>query len=136
MDNLDLIDAPPTRGNAKLDETACSFASYISECTVKPPLETEGGSTRSDHGVVLIVAQLPLVHHFTKRKFEYRPITNKGKEEFKRLVTLFDWSAIHKPTPSESAAALENVLNEFVCTCFPVKEKTVKSTDSAWISGR
>ena len=44
--DINLIQAPPTRRGAQLDETACNFSNYIKKCTVEPPFQAENG-TRS-----------------------------------------------------------------------------------------
>ena len=80
------VNAPPTRGSAKLDEISTNVIEYIDSTTSIPPLETEGG-IRSDHMMLLIGVEIPSVHRFTKNTFEYRPITENGKKKFLEMVS-------------------------------------------------
>ena len=103
--DIQLIDSPPTRGNVRLDQTASNIADFIVDSTAEPPLESDQG-TRSNHMSILIKARIPRVHHFTKTKLKYQPITEAGKEDFIRAVSLTDWSDVFVECPSKAAEIL------------------------------
>ena len=108
--SLKLIDTPPTRGNVILDETATNIADLVKRCKAYAPLCTEDG-VASDHKVVIIEALIPSIHHFTKRHFKFRPITEKGKKLFESKLTLLDWTPVYKESASESALAICQILD-------------------------
>ena len=122
-----------TTANATLDETACNIPEYLVESSVESPLQAANG-TESDHSTALLKFELPNIHHFTKKKFKYRPITKEGEEKFKREITLYNWQHIISiQDPSEAAAALTAALDDVVERCFPLVWVKYKSTDSPWI---
>ena len=131
--DLAVVQAPATRLGAKLDETVCNFLQNVKQCSVAAPLETESG-TRSDHGIVLVKAELDNHHHFSKRSFIYRPITEAGKEKIVRAVALQDWAGVCRGDASESAEALRVCLDELIADCFPAVTVRIKSSDHPWIT--
>ena len=131
FDDIKIIDAPATRNGAKLDETACNFE--IESCTAMPPLQSPEGIT-SDHNVLLCRSFLSSGHHFTKKTFTYRPITDEGKKKFQELVVEFNWEAICRGNSSEAADELREVLDKMVHDCFPLVTVNTKSTDDPWIT--
>ena len=130
---LVIVPTPPTRGTAVLDEIATNIPDNITECVTMPPLQSETG-TYSDHDIVLLSTKISSTHHFTKRSFKHRPITEKGKEKFIAAIVLTDWTFMMRDTSSESANALCQMLDGLVADCFPEVTTSIKSTDGPWIS--
>ena len=131
--DIKVVNSPATRQGAVLDEIGCNFGDKITSCTAEPPLQTAEG-TRSDHDILLIKANIPRRHHFTKRNFFHRPITEKGKDEFMSKLALVDWSFIMHLSSTEAADALAVVLDKLVHDCLPQVEIEVRSTDAPWIT--
>ena len=111
------VNAPPTRGDAKLDELVTNAISYIERTTLVAPLETPEG-VPSDHSMLLITALVPALHHFTKNKFEYCPITDQGRKEFISRLACTDWACIIGVDVHESADKLCACLDLMVEDCF------------------
>ena len=130
--DVKLVDTPGTRHGAKLDEVATNVEDHISKAGIVAPLASEGG-VLSDHHIQYICVDLPAVHHFTKNKFCYRPITEKGRQQFIAKLVEQDWAQITGSNSSESADNLAVLLDSFVTDCFPLVEVSYKSTDAPWI---
>ena len=119
--DIDLVKAPPTRRGAFLDQTACNFCDLIDD-------------TASDHSIVRTSAKFPNVHHFVTHRFRYQPISEKGKLEFIKMVTLHDWATVMGQNATESADALCKELDRMVDLCFPYVWVKYKSSDSPWVN--
>ena len=111
----------PTRRDACLDEIYTNVHSRIASLSVQLPLSKEDG-TNSDHSVVAASFKLPRAISSVARTFEFRPISTEGADKFGALLAAFDWAKIQRSTSSESASALDDVLQQFIIECFPLKK--------------
>ena len=55
-------------------------------------------------------------------------------EIFAKLLVPFDWSAIEGGGASEEANALNSILQDFIEQSFPLKTRTLRSTDAPWLT--
>ena len=129
-----MVETGPTRGNKCLDLMCTNFRDHISDVDVLPPLEDNLGENASDHRIIVLRADIPKRDHFTKKRINFRPYTQRGEEEFGTLLLSQDWSPMEVMDTSEAADWLTSILEEFMEACFPEKARIVKSSDYPWIS--
>ena len=128
------ISTGATRGSATLDVTYTNFNGLISETNTLPPHESNDGNSVSDHNIVHVALAKPVSHHFVKRSFTFRPITEHGKTKFKRELLACDWESIRGKDSSQSAEKLCALLDYLTNICFPEKTRTVKNCDKPWMT--
>ena len=129
-----LVDPVPTRGTACLDLSFSNLGPHITTVRSLPPLESNDNNTVSDHNIVSMSCKFPMHAHFTKKKITFRPFTTRGEAQFGREILSYDWSLIHDNCPNISAENLRVVLDSMINKCFPTKTRTIKSTDSPWLT--
>ena len=123
--------AGATRRGASLDEVYTNINNCIKEKAILKPLSKEDG-TKSDHDVIAASFKLPKNKRNKKIEFKFRPISKKGTEKFGEKLLLTDWSTIERASASESALALNDLLQQLVAECFPEKVKKINSNDAPW----
>ena len=128
LPDIQVLDTPPTGSSVCLDLIAANFKEDIMEVNVIGKLETVDG-IESDHSIISVQAQLAHSHQYTKIKISLRHHTSEGEEEFGRLLLQEDWSLCMGKCPSELADMLQARLALFMEKCFPVKVRTIRSTD-------
>ena len=129
---LRAVCAGATRNGYALDEIYCNIDRCIAEKEILRPLCKENG-TVSDHSIIAVSAKLPRASRNIVNKFKFRPLTKKGTEKFKALMLDTDWGQIKRATSSESAVALTSLLNTYIESCFPEKERKSRSNDLSLI---
>ena len=122
----------PTRRGAALDEIYTNVQERLECQHIQQPLSKEDG-TVSDHHIIAASFKLPRAIKSTSSTFTFRPITTEGVEKFGRLLAQFDWALLQRETSTESAVALNDTLQSFVSDCFPLKSRTVRSSDAPWL---
>lgn len=130
---IQLIQTPATRGEACLDKCYSNLTPFIKNSRVLPPLESNDGTTESDHKIIMVHSLFTRIHVFKKRKIRFRPYTKRGEKVFGELLINTDWSYLDK-TEKESATLMAERLDEYVSIAFPEKTRTYKSTDKPWIT--
>ena len=121
-----LIPNLPTRAGVALDLTYTNMS--IVEAKTLPPLESNSGLSTSDHDIALISASAPTGGHFTKKTFVFQPYTERGEQNFGRLLLNTDWSPLQQLDPSEAALELTLILERYSDMCFQRKTRTVKAS--------
>ena len=127
------LNAGATLGTSALDEIYSNLDHRVAEKIIFGPLCKDNG-TPSDHKIIAAAFRLPKKNKPVTTTFEFRPITVKGREEFKNKLLSTDWSTIHSGCPTTSAELFDGILQEFITSCFPVKKNKIKSTDTAWFN--
>ena len=114
-----------------LTQVSSDWLSHLLKKILRP-LQKENG-TLSDHAIIAAAYSLPRQNKVTKKTFSFRPITDKGIKVFEKLVISQDWSAIEKENATASADALNSLLRDFVEQSFPLRNRTIKSSDAPWV---
>ena len=130
--DIKLIEGLATRDGVPLDLTYTNLK--VKSASSLPPLESNSGFSKSDHNIVSVVIDAPPRNHFVKTTFSFRPFTERGKENFGRLLARTDWSSLQECDASAAATKFKDILDCYTDHCFPVKTRTVKSCDPPWIS--
>ena len=73
--DVHLLPSGPTRGNETLDLV---FTNVTSTTQIKPPLESDDGSLKSDHSTVLVESSIGNEHRFEWKFIKSRPKTDRG----------------------------------------------------------
>ena len=126
------VNAGATRRGAALDEIYSNVTDRVHEKLIQSPLCNDQGID-SDHSVIAASFKLPKQAKSVAIKFKFRPITVEGIESFRRKIVPFDWSAIRKSCATQSAEALNKVLQSFVEECFPERTRSIRNTDAPWL---
>ena len=129
---LSAVSAGATRCGSNLDEIYTNVHQRLEEKCIQKPLAKNDG-TESDHSVISASFKLPKTTTSFCQKFSFRPITTIGVESFKQMILAQDWEEIRKPSSSQSAQALDDILQRFVVACFPLKERSIRNTDAPWL---
>ena len=132
--DIQLVNPVPTRGSACLDLTFSNLGSYIVTVRSLPALESNDGYTTSDHNIVSMSCNFPRHAHFTKKKITFRPFTTRGESQFGREILSVNWNLILDSCPNVAAENLRTTLDSIINICFPTKTRTIKSTDSPWLT--
>ena len=121
----------PTRKNKVLDVVFTD----LDPCnvTLLSPIETENG-VPSDHKTILCSADLLDAPAPQREFFFTRPLSEKGKEKFSKLLIATDWSVVFGDTCSSSAAKLADLLASYVDDCFPLKRHKANNKFPVWIT--
>ena len=121
----------PTRKNKVLDVVFTDLDPC--DVTLLSPIETENG-VPSDHKTILCSADLLDAPAPQQEFFFTRPLSEKGKEKFSKLLIATDWSVIFGDTCSSSAAKLADLLASYVDDCFPLKRHKANNKFPVWIT--
>ena len=135
LPELKPIRAGVTRGDEALDEIYCNIDRCITQKEILHPLCKDDG-TESDHLIIAAAANLPRFAREKPSTFKFRPLTRKGTEKFKGLLLGTDWNTVKKGTSSESTVALTELLNGYICECFPEKTRKAKKNDAPWFNSK
>ena len=127
--------AGATRQGESLDEIYTNMSAYIANKCIQRPLSKKNG-VESDHSIIAAALKLPRHQKSKATSFTFRPITTEGVEKFRSLIVPFDCETIRGNSPSESAVMLDATLQKFVEECFPLKKRTVRTTDAPWMDRR
>ena len=122
-----------TRRGLALDEIYSNMTDHIASKEILKPLCKENG-VLSDHSIIAAAIKLPKNKKARNITFSFRPITERGTVAFGKLLEDYDWSLIERPSSTETANALNAVLQSFVDRCFDLKERKIKSTDAPWFT--
>ena len=129
--DIRVLGSGPTRGQATLDEIGTNFNTAIKVNTFFP-LEDEQG-TQSDHRTVVCRTRLPRLHQFTKKTFTFRKYT--AEEKFGKLLVEETWDSVRAAaTSSVAAVEMDRILQKLYNKAFPLKTRTIKSTDAPWMT--
>ena len=90
----------------------------------------------NNNSIIAASIKLPKQKKNKKIEFTFRPITSEGVEKFKSRLLDVDWSTIERENASESALALNVVLQRLHQDCFPEKTKKIRSNDTPWCDDR
>ena len=123
------VDAGATRQGEKLDEIYSNIPDRLEEKLIQKPLCKNNG-VESDHSIISATFKLPKHQKSTANTFSFRPITTEGVERFGRLIALYDWENFKQSSSSASATKLNEILQSFVLESFPMKTRTIRSTDA------
>ena len=136
--DMKILDSPPTRLEARLDQVAVNFQEEIVEITTLPPLSSEDEIPvmESDHLVLSVTAGLKHKHHFRPISYMKRKINEHNKELFRHDFCSVDWEKeIGSITcPNQMTSILHGVINKMNDHCFPWVKVKKKSTDPSWIT--
>ena len=129
-----VLDTPETRKDERIDLCMTNIGGDISTEKFAPLISSDGHS--SDHNCIVVRSKSPRIHIFRKIKFDYRPFTKSGSDAFGRELAAFDWAEIHLLGVNEAVTMMDKVLGDMYERCFPVKSKTIKSSDAPWVNNR
>lgn len=132
---LQVLPTAPTRGDEVLDLCLTNADMDRVSARVMDPLSSDT-NTPSDHRVVRCQLQLPRCHFFTKNTFTYRPINDAGIEMFGNRLVGVDWAPIYQMEVNQAVEFMDNVTDAIFSDSFPERTKTIKSTDSPWMTRR
>ena len=88
----------------------------------------------SDHSVINLAYKLPSKNIPVKKTISFRPLTVKGEKMFEAMITATDWTIIEKGTSSDSAEALNDLLQNYIMRCFPLRTRNISSNDAPWFN--
>ena len=129
------VQAGPSRNGQFLLRCATNIRDHIAESYLSPPLQVDSGEL-SDHHVLVFKSDLPKRDIFEKRTFAFRPYNKQSEEKFGKLLLQTDWTRIETGETSTAAELFATILQNYVDVCFPIKKKTIKSTDLPWATTR
>ena len=121
-----------TRGQKCLDLTFTNFCDRILGAHVAPPLESNDGSSSSDHRVVFFETCLYKKPPISKSTFTFRPYTTRGEEMFGNLLLSTDWTFLE--ASEDPAEDLCTRLEVFTSLAFPEKTRTKTNRDKPWVT--
>ena len=126
-----------TRGNRCIDRVFTNFNTHVRNTVMRPPLESDDSTKKSDHLVVAVEAVLPRFEAYERLKYSYRFYTEESADSFTRWAVGHDWAEVLNATGSNSKAeAYQNTIDAAVTEHFKLITTTRKSTDPPWINAR
>ena len=130
---IQMMQTGPTRGNAHLDVLASNINQHI-DCETFFPLEKADSTGKSDHKTIVARAQIPRQHRFTKVAYFARKYTTRAEEEFGDELLRIDWQCIERENPTDTADALDKLLQEMYDKFFPLREIVSRRSDPPWFT--
>ena len=127
------INAGPTRRGVSLDQVYTNMHQKISQKSIMKPLCKPNG-VPSDHDIIAAACTLPRRRIAITKSFTFRPFSQEGLEKFKALTLQVDWEIIQKGNPTDSAEALDGLLQRLVEASFPTKTRRIRNTDAPWFN--
>ena len=107
----------------------------ITESGTIAPLESNDGTSQSDHRTAYCRFQMKKMKTFTWQKFTYRHYNEASVEQFKHWVVLHDWTEVlSKEGSNGKADAYQKTLTEALERFFPLKTTRRKSTEHPWMN--
>ena len=96
-------------------------------------------SNVTDHCSVFI--HIPVIinkHVKTNRKLKFRLINDECKDNFRDVISNYNWNILQSENLDTFAENLISKLNFFFCKCFPIKIKYIKSESQVnpWMNDR
>ena len=125
---------PPTRGNAVLDVVCSNLSNEGTVLGIRNPLETEDGR-RSDHSVIYVTSRFPQSDRFVKSTTYSRKRTPKADAQMTEWIRSSSWTFLDTHAGADAkATAFTNEIQKKMGELYPIKSRTVKSTDAPWIT--
>ena len=131
--DLEPLEAGVTRRGKALDEIYTNLRTKTKSKAILPPLSKANG-VLSDHSIIAATFMMPKHKKSTAVRFKFRPVTECGMKILGEKLISTDWTLIHSESASESAVLFNNLLKTLVELSFPMKERTVRSTDAPWFT--
>ena len=132
--DITVMDSPNTRKNEILDLCLANFETGAT-ITKFPPLDNDKGQL-SDHHCMVVQLKEKRVHLFKKKRFSFRPYNLESAEYFGAQLLGVEWSPIHLMDVNEAVDFLDSTLISIYESSFPLKTKTVKSSDEPWVNNK
>ena len=126
------VESANTRGNEKLDVVVTNVDSRWVQASVHPPLETDLG-TKSDHGVVVVGAEIKSKKNFEWVKVRARKRTKKSTEAYVEELNGIDWTCLAGST-EEMVATFHGILDGLTNMHFPVQTFKRRSNSDPWMT--
>ena len=130
------VSSPPTRMGSRLDLISTNFNSELKEVYLSSPLESS--TSVSDHDVLVTEYVIKHNHRFKLVKYQTRSYTKKAESAFLEEIKEIKWEERFGNIKCASALTdiFQGVVGTLVDKHFPIRTRTVKSTDDPWINDR
>ena len=135
VDIEEMKTTPPTRNNARLDLLISNVNGTIVEKSCIPPLRSSD-DVASDHGLLLLRAELFSRHSFQIIKYKTRLINDETIAKFKDSLSRVEWGEEMKrgSNPTKKVDIFQTIVDKCLEETMPLRTKTKKSTDDPWIN--
>lgn len=129
------LDTPPTRDGANLDEIYSNLNDHVKKCQVKPPLQSDEGTT-SDHLTLIAEMSIPCRHVFDWITYYPRDMKREDRLGFLRAYGKINWEDLlgNVSCPDQMVEMLHSKMNELNDRFFPMRKRKIRSTDDPWIT--
>ena len=131
--DITVLQTPSTRGGENLDLCLTNIEHSSIQVARRQPLQDESGNV-SDHKVIHCSARTRRLHVFEKRRIRFRPYTEEGEAKFGQMLAAVDWAFLYGLGVNEAAKEMHDMLEWMEDECFPVKVRTIKSSDPPWMT--
>ena len=133
--DIKTLACPASRQNAALLSCATNAEEWVKELFTSSELESVD-QQKTDHKTICVFFDMPRQDSFVKTKIRFRPYTKRGEDNFGQLLVNTNWDQILGGTSSEMADKFADVMGVYTDICFPIKERTIKSSDLPWAKAR
>ena len=131
-DDIKLHPTAPTRGAVCLDLLFSNLGSAVNHINVIPPLESNDGTSASDHAVIHLTAKVGAAKPRRKVRIQFRPYTQRGEDLFGKLLAQTDWAFLS--IAEDPAELLRERLDEYTEIAFPMKSSTIVESNPPWVT--
>ena len=134
VEDLQLVETGPTRGNSTIDLIYLNTHTAVSEILTLPPLQSVTGNN-SDHRCIFISLSLPPERNY-RWITQWRRMRDERRENaFAQQLANWDWTRLAAAgSVDEMAGVLEKVIADLTDQCFPLVRVRKRSNEAPWIT--